>query len=163
MQRRIEISRYLVTAFFLLSGWSAVNGQSVQPILGNCEDNIAVLSAAHQEAGEKGLIIVIARLGDGEYRSDLNRRRLHNVRVYLTEFDWHRTAETVVTAQGERVSGVGRVELYIAGKLVAVLGVKRNGDLLVGSCEPDDMRPVKAERNLYPFLDRKSRKPPMKR
>lgn len=128
-----------------------------------CEYNISTLSAAHHAAGENGLVIVIARLGDGEHTKDLNRRRLHNARVYLTEFDWRRRPETVITAEGERVKGYGRIELYVQGKLFKVLGVKRNRDLLVGSCEPHDERPVKAESNLYPYLDRKPRKPSMKR
>src|SRR5262249_54392719 len=120
--------------------------------------NVSTLSAAHQAAGDEGLIIIIARLGDGEYNRELNRRRLHNTRVYLTEFDWHRKPETVVTAEGDRVQGYGRVELYVRGKLYRVLPVKRNRDLLVGSCEPNDERPVSAEHNLYPYLDRKLRK-----
>lgn len=136
---------------------ASTNAQSSQPILTSCEENIALLSASHQSTGEDGLVIAIARLGDGEHRRELNRRRLHNVRVYLTEFDWQRAPETVITAEGERVKGFGRVELYVGGKLVAVLGIKRNGDLMVGSCEPDDIRPVKAERSLYPYRDRKPR------
>lgn len=138
------------------------NAQFFQPIVMSCEENIALLSASHQAAGKDGLIIAIARLGNGEHRRELNRRRLHNVRVYLTEFDWQRASETVITGEGERVKGVGRVELYVGGKLVAVLGIKRNGDLLVGSCEPDDIRPVKAEGNLYPYLGRRPRKPAKK-
>lgn len=127
-----------------------------------CEYNISTLSAAHNAAGAKGLIIAIARLGDGESSREFNRRRLHNVRIYLTEFDWHRTPETVITAEGERVRGYGRIELYVNGKLFEVLATKKNRDLLVGSCEPDDERPVKAESNLYPYLDRKLRKPATK-
>src|SRR5713101_4220300 len=56
----------------------------------NCEFHIATLDAAHNQAGKEGLVIAIARLGDGEQRPELNRRRLHNVRAYLVEFD-HRS------------------------------------------------------------------------
>lgn len=49
----------------------------------NCEFHIATLDAAHHEAGKDGLVIVIVRLGDGEHRQDLNRRRLHNFKTYL--------------------------------------------------------------------------------
>jgi hypothetical protein len=133
--------------------------QLPQPILGNCETNISFLSNAHHLAGSEGTIIAIARLGDLERSRELNRRRLHNVRVYLTEFDWHRSPDTVITAEGSRVSGYGRVELYVRGVLFAVLAVRRNQDLLVGSCEPDSIRPIKAEENLYPYFDRKTRRP----
>ena len=132
-------------------------------ILGTCEDNISTLSNAHHLAGAEGTIIAIARLGDGEIVRERSRRRLHNVRVYLTEFDWHRQPSTVITAEGERIKGYGQVELYVRGVLFAVLQVRRNRDLLVGSCEPDDIRPAKAERNLYPYLDQKPRKPVRKR
>jgi hypothetical protein len=160
----MRLSHYVLTISLLLAGFppsiaqnrsQSNNAESSQPILTSCEENIALLSTSHEAAGEYGFIIAIARLGTGERRRELNSRRLHNVRVYLTEFDWHRAAKTVITAEGERVTGLGRVELYVGGKLVGVLGIKRNRDLLVGSCEPDDIRPVKAESNLYPYLDRK--------
>jgi hypothetical protein len=152
---------------FLLASRSVCAAQTTSPvpevILGTCEDNVSFLSNGHHLAGADGTIIAIARLGDGEKNREQNRRRLHNVRVYLTEFGWHRQPSTVITAEGDRIKGYGRVELYVRGVLFAVLQVRRNHDLLVGSCEPDDIRPVKAERNLYPYLDQKVRKPPMKR
>lgn len=122
-------------------------GQLPYTILGTCEDNISTLSNAHHLAGSDGTIIAIARLGDGETTRERNRRRLHNVRVYLTEFEWKRSPSTVITAEGESMKGYGRVELYVRGVLFAILQVRRNQDLLVGSCEPDDIRPVKAERS----------------
>jgi hypothetical protein len=126
----------------------------------NCEANIAVLSAAHQDAASDGLIITIARLGGRESKRDLNRRRLHNLRVFLTKFAWARDPKTIVTAEGESVEGYGRIELYIKGKLYDVLAIRRNGDLLVGSCELDDIRPKKAENDLYPYRDSKKPKRP---
>jgi hypothetical protein len=157
----------LIVMGLLLAGGSASHAQTASPlpeaILGTCEDNVSYLSNAHHLAGSDGTIIAIARLGDGETNRDRNRRRLHNLRVYLTEFGWHRQPSTVITAEGESIKGYGRVELYVRGVLFAILQVRRNQDLLVGSCEPDDIRPVKAERNLYPYLDQKSRKPHIKR
>jgi hypothetical protein len=88
------------------NGSASINAQSSQPIVTSCEENIALLSGSHQVAGEDGLIIAIARLGDGEHRRELNRRRLHNVLVYLTEFDWQRAPKTVIEAEGERVRGL---------------------------------------------------------
>ncbi len=101
-----------------------------QPAPGNCESNISTLSLAHQAANEGRLLFAIARLGDDEYKRELNRRRLHNVRVYLTEFDWKRDPKTLIIAEGERVKGYGRVELYVDGRLFDVIAVKRNSDLL---------------------------------
>jgi len=136
----------------------SATAEQPQPSPGNCESNISTLSVAHQAANEGRLLFAIARLGEGEYKRELNRRRLHNVRVYLTEFGWQRDPKTLLIAEGERVKGYGRVELYVEGRLFDVIAVKRNGDLLVGSCEPNDIRPRKAESNLYPYRDRKQRR-----
>ena len=125
----------------------------------NCEFHIATLDAAHDEAGRDGLVIVIARLGNGEQRRDLNRRRLHNVRTYLTEFAG-RDPQTIITAEGARVNGYGRVELYVGGKLFYVLMIRPNADLAVGSCsyEGEDPCTHERERRLYPCLDRNPRR-----
>ena len=153
---------YVIAVSLFISAASAgavrkelVPAEQPQTTPGNCESNISTLSLAHQAANEGRLLFAIARLGDGEYKRELNRRRLHNVRVYLTEFDWKRDPKTLIIAEGERVKGYGRVELYVDGRLFDIIVVKPNGDLLVGSCEPDDIRPVRAERNLYPYRDRR--------
>jgi hypothetical protein len=99
-----------------------------------CESNIANLDAAHAEASEDGLIIAVARLGNGERNRVLNHRRLYNLRTYLEKFR-KRTRETIVTAEGERVEGPGRVEVYVKGKLLITLELRRGQDLHVGSCD----------------------------
>lgn len=126
----------------------------------NCETNIAVLEAANHAADKDGLIIMIARLGDDENRQDLNHRRLYNARTYLTEYLNLRASETIVTAEGTRLKGYGRIEIYIGGKLYHILALKRNADLIVGSCEPaelDDARQKELRLKLYPWLDRNLR------
>lgn len=110
------------------------------PILHNCEMNINLLSNAHHLAGDDTIIIAVARLGTGERNPEINRRRLHNVKAYLTSLGWKRRPETVVTAEGERVNGYGRIEIYVRGGHWATLAVRRNQDLIVGLCEPDYMR-----------------------
>lgn len=127
----------------------------------NCEHHILILESAHHAAGKDGLVILIARLGNGENRQDLNRRRLHNARVYLTEYLKLRAPEPIVTAEGEQVKGYGRIELYVGGKLHYVLALKRNADLIVGSCEPeelDDVRQKELRLKLYPWRDRNPRR-----
>jgi hypothetical protein len=139
--------------------------QPNQFVPSDCEGNDSTLNVTHQTAaalGPDGIIIAIARLGDGERNRMLNYRRLHNARVYLTEI-WHRKPESVITAEGDRVKGYGRTELYVGGKLFDVIAVKPNQDLLVGSCEPEDIRPKWIDRNLYPYLGQKPRKALIKR
>lgn len=131
--------------------------QSPQPTLSGCELNDNYLNNAHHLAGEDGTIIAIARLGTGERSRVLNQRRLHNVRIFLTQFGWHRPPKTVITAEGEPVDGYGRIDLYVRGLLWASLAVRRNQDLIVGSCEPDGMRGVEENRSFYPYRDEKKR------
>lgn len=122
----------------------------------NCEFNVSVLTGADRVAGEDGLVIIVARLGKRERRRDLNRRRLHNAKTFLTEFG-DRAPQTIVTAEGERVEGYGRVELYAGGKLFRVLTINPNDDLAVGSCsfEGKDQCTYEREKKLYPCLDKK--------
>lgn len=131
------------------------NWQPAKPTLNNCEMNIHQLDTAHHLAGDDSTIIAIARLGTGETNPDLNRRRLHNVRAYLTGFGWKRAADTVVTAQAEKVNGYGRIDIYVRGGHWASLAVRRNRDLIVGSCEPDHMRGREENMTFYPFRDQK--------
>jgi len=123
----------------------------------NCEFNIAILDAAHSQAGNDGLVIVIARLGRNE-RSELSRRRLHNVKTYLEQFAGRRT-QTIITAEGDRVNGYGLVELYVKGQHFYTLKVRSNSDLIVGQCSYDVENPCKLKREskLYPCLDDNAR------
>src|SRR5207244_8949841 len=95
----------------------------------HCGDNIAVLDVLTQRTSPDKLIIVIAHLGDGETRTNLNQRRLHNVRTYWLEYltaeGARRKPETVVLAEGQRVSGYGRLHFYVDGKLIGVLKLRR--------------------------------------
>ena len=137
----------------------AVPSSQVEMKPTNCEFNISVLTGAHRVAGDAGLVIMIARLGNGERRRELNHRRLHNARTFLIEFG-QRVPQTIITAEGERVDGYGRVELYVGGKLFHVLMTNPNDDLAVGACSFDGDDPCKYEREkkLYPCLDRRSRR-----
>jgi hypothetical protein len=84
-----------------------------------------------------GVVIAIARLGDGESRQELSRRRLHNVLTVLTD-NLGLRRERIVLASGERVRGYGRVEIYVGGKLVDALLVDRGRDLCVDCCDIDE-------------------------
>ncbi len=152
--------RFTLLILLLVSGHSSVSAQFQPSEPQNCESDIAILDAASRQAGEDGLIIVIARLGDGERNRELNHRRLHNVHTYLTEWDGRRNPKTVITAEGERAKGYGRIELYVSGKLFHTLLVYRNGDLVVGSCTYEINSPSEQQRenNLYPWRDRLQRK-----
>lgn len=120
----------------------------------NCETHIAMLDIADQDASRDGLIIMIGRLGDGERSRELNQHRLHSARAYLTEYRAVRSPGTIIIAEGERVAGYGRIELYIGGKLHTAFAIRQNAELSVGSCEPpelDDARQRELRKKLYPW------------
>lgn len=123
-----------------------------------CEDSINILDSLTQRTAPDELIFVIARLGDKETRANIGRRRLHNVRAYLTEYltepRVRRKPETIILAEGERVRGLGQIELYAGGKLFWVLKIRRNADLVVGTCYPDGDSCPPEDRNLYPCRDK---------
>jgi hypothetical protein len=102
-----------------------------------CQFRTPMLDYIDQDAKTDGLIIVIARLGDGDIRPNLNWRRLYNVRAYWTEFR-RRKSETIILAEGARVKGYGQMEFYLGGNLVYVLKIARNSDVWFGDCYPPE-------------------------
>lgn len=74
------------------------------------------------QSNQETYLIFIARLGKEETASNLSRYRLKDVRDYL------KRDPTIkyVTAQGSRVEGLGRIEIYVGGKLSTVIPVKKN-------------------------------------
>jgi hypothetical protein len=136
----------------------------------HCEYRTAVLDGITQKTPADQSIIVIAHLGDGETRANLNRRRLENVRAYWTEYlypEGRRKPETIILAEGERVSGYGRLDFYVGGNLVEVMKLAQNADLFVGACVPPDDSyirrgdydacRVKSQKIFYPCRDRHAR------
>ncbi|HEV2915268.1 MAG TPA: hypothetical protein VGX92_18460 [Pyrinomonadaceae bacterium] len=91
----------------------------------SCESFAALMDNAvikwHEEPGGTYLII-IARPGEGEKTSNLSRSRLNDVEQYLKRY------ETIkyVTAVGSPLKGLGRVELYVGGRLSTVISVRKN-------------------------------------
>lgn len=130
-----------------------------------CEYNAAILDSLAQRTKLDELIIVIARLGSNETKPNLNNRRLHNVRVYFTEFltdpSVRRKPATVVLAHGERVSDFGSIEFYVNGKLVDTLRIRPNADLSLANCgrEPPESACPPSMRDFFPCRDRYARQP----
>ena len=121
----------------------------------NCENHIKMLEGANDVAGKDGLIILIARPGTGDTKPEISWRRLYSARAYLTDYLGVRSPQTIVTGQGDRVEGYGRLEIYVAGKLYQTLAIRANAELSVGSCEPpeeDDARQKELRKKLYPWL-----------
>lgn len=122
----------------LAIGVKAAAQQTTRPerteVGGRESEYIAVLFAGlRAEAVEiKKPIILIARLGDGEYKRDLNYVRLDRAFWGLT---FGAEVPTVIKAEGERVKGAGRVEVYVDGILRLVILTERNKYICVSCCD----------------------------
>lgn len=157
----LQLILFLIAAGGLTAGPTTVRSKAItQSRPTGCEYNTAILDGLAQKTKPDELIIVIAHLGPNDTKPNLNNRRLHNVRVYLTEFltdaSVRRRPETVVLAQGDRTQDYGSVEFYVNGKLVNTLKIRANADLSVANCgwEPPESPCPTAMRNLFPCKDR---------
>ncbi len=77
-------------------------------------------------------ILIIARLGDGERNRIYSVRRLNQIRKFL---ETHGTSkDKITTSQGSRVSGNGRVDVYIGGKPFMFFKVRRGKNVQFDKC-----------------------------
>jgi hypothetical protein len=102
--------------------------QTQKPLMVGAENNEtskANLDYLAEAAGKDKIIIFIARLGTGERSRTLNRARLRVAREYLQSTrDLPRTR--LVIAEGEKLSGQGRMEAYLDNRLFMVFVFERN-------------------------------------
>lgn len=91
----------------------------------NNETTKAELDRLAQTAGDSKLIIMIARLGHAEYSRRLNYRRLQVLSRYL-EIVRAIPKQRIIKAEGEPVEGLGRIEVYVDGRLFMIFTLKRN-------------------------------------
>lgn len=106
---------------------TALCAEASQPRIingGNYESTIAELDLIAQTVGEAKVIIMIARVGNREPARSLNRLRLRAVRDYL-RFTRAISEQRIITAEGDPVQGLGRVEVYLDGKLFTVFTLPR--------------------------------------
>ena len=145
MQLRSILRAFAVALLYslLLQSGNAQDARSAKPIVvggnqgvdgWNCDTTKAAFDHIAQSAGTEETIIVIGRLGRGELSRELIRRRLRNLEEFIY-FTRGISKERVVKAEGERVDGLGQVEVYIKGKLFMIFRMKRNRDFLT-NCEP---------------------------
>jgi hypothetical protein len=142
------LSLLLVSVGLAQQSTSSNSPDSLAPT--NCEMNAAMLSRVPQQRfqgeAESDAVIAIARLGAREYSREINRRRLFNVKYYLEQYRGL-NPKRIVVAEGERVKGYGRVELYVEGVLLEVLVAEYGKDLCVSCCGPnDDFYPERTRR-----------------
>jgi hypothetical protein len=110
-----------------------VIGENVGVDGSHCESAKAEFDLVASVANERDSnVIVIARLGKGEYSRSVARLRLAQVKDHLMRVRGY-SSDRVVTAEGERVKGLGLVEIYIKGKPFIIYRMKRNRDFIRGN------------------------------
>jgi hypothetical protein len=74
-------------------------------------------------------VILVARHGKNEKLRSLNRQRMQVARLYLhisRGLEPQLNDQNIVTAEGLRTRGEGRIEAYVRGKLFMIFIFKRN-------------------------------------
>ncbi len=125
-------------AVFLFSAASAFSQELpfvVESANKNGEAVGSILATVRSESAKFNKpIILIAHLGDGEVRRDLNQVRMRRICLGVN-FDLADECKQFVLAEGERVKGQGSVDIYVDGKLIAVLRSERNRYLCASCCD----------------------------
>jgi hypothetical protein len=90
-----------------------------------CEGAAARLDFAviNTQKFEGAYLILIARLGSGEVSRSLNQTRLASAEQYVLR---RGSDLKYVLAQGTRVKGLGRLEIYVGGKLAEIMPLRKN-------------------------------------
>jgi hypothetical protein len=140
--KRSDLVRCLL--FILWLSASAITGLSQNPDgvielrSAGCEVDEANFNVVRVDAlermGDNGLLIAVARLGRGDKSRYLNHSRLSATKEWLSNATF--PTERLVLAEGERLSGGGRVEFYIGGRLTHVILPKPNIGLCTECCNP---------------------------
>jgi hypothetical protein len=140
--KRSEFLKGLSVVIFIFASFTISFGQDRAGVVelksAGCEIDEANFNIVRVDAlerlGENGFLIAVARLGIGDRRRNLNRSRLSATREWLRNAAF--PVDRLVLAEGERVSGNGRVEFYIGGKLTHVILPKPNVGLCIECCNP---------------------------
>lgn len=153
--------RFGLSIAFLVFLAVSVDAQTVLPIYDksvNCETSLVVQDLVVNnvlDAKDGGVLIVLVHAGTGEQSRQLTQRRIANVRRYFKNRGNRIPSERVIVAEGEKVSGLGRIDYYFNGKLSARLVFNKDQFICHSCCGPDeDYYPDKAAR-----LSRQQRKP----
>lgn len=93
---------------------------------GDCGESVQMhLDFAVIDEGRDKSFIIITRLGTGERSRKLVQARLYGPSNYLVA-SLGLPKSRVITAEGERVRGPGRVEVYVGGKFLLLFEMERN-------------------------------------
>jgi len=107
-----------------------------------CELSIKELSLLSQNTKPDSLMIIISHSGKDE-KIIFGKRRLYNAKALFTKAESKniRPSESVMVAEGERISNQGYLDFYVQGALELRITFKKNRDLYIRPCSlnfPDE-------------------------
>jgi hypothetical protein len=129
-----------------------------------CESNVTELGILNQYSKRNEFILIVSHTGQNE-KEYFGERRLYNAKTFLTKAfvpEYNRVPESIIIAQGERVSQKGYLDFFIGGILELRIFFPKNRDFFLGKCVLDypTEKPCSLTHNklFYPCKDRKQSK-----
>ena len=122
--KKIVLSLFL----FTIPALGQLNLPNEQNSPTNCELSKRIMGTVHELTTDSKLIVV-ARLGTGEFRDSLNQKRLSSVANFLQN-SFKRERKSSVFARGEPANGLGRLEFYVNNKLYYQILIKSKKNIL---------------------------------
>jgi hypothetical protein len=106
-----------------------------------CDEGVARQDIVVTDALEKlknDSFLFVIRQGTAELSEKLVKQRLYNIYKYFKERGSRLPAERIMIAVGEPVTGYGRIEYYLDGRLYQKLLYPKNGYVCHSCCGPDE-------------------------
>jgi hypothetical protein len=142
------VLRLAVCLIALVASAASVSAQDINEKPVNCATGLVTQDFVVNHVVEdksNGILIVVVHPGTGETSQRLRQRRLYNVRQYFKNRGARVPSARVIVAEGEKVTGLGRIDYYFDGKLFAQLVFPKRGYICHSCCGPDeDYYPDKA-------------------
>lgn len=107
----------------------------VQATAERCQQNTVNIANLKQVARTNNQkVFVIAHLGEGEKSLNLSQRRLKDIGAEFNQAS-PMSRDKIILAEGERVKGQARIDVYLGSELYFVSYIPRNGDFCSLCCD----------------------------
>lgn len=105
-----------------------------------------------EEIGGTKYLIVISHLAQGESPA-MSKRRLYNAKYFFLTAPNSRPPDSILTAEGEKVSGKAYIDFFVGGDLSLRVFLNKDADFIVTACiadPPNSRCQSPKERIFYP-------------
>lgn len=126
----------------------------------SCEFTSFEFDSFAQNTRSDKTIIIISYKGAKETRNEIELRRLHNAKLYFTEYykrtPWFRSSEKIITGVATEKTNEGKLDFYVDGKVELSIVFKNNWDLNLSPCyvEAGDNCKDEIKKLFYPCAEK---------